>query len=104
MAQNQFGACLYRCQRDMLDEIAYEWLTGNAVFGDFERDVLAHLTDEELAGDCIKEWQLDQPLDVWPQEGPELSHMDAEGYDETDLRRAFARLRERAESLPNGEV
>ncbi len=104
MTNNQWGSCFYSNQHEMLDAIAYDWLSDGGVFGDFERDVLEQITDDELAAECVKGWQLNEALPAWPNEEPEPSHMEGEGYDTDDLVKAFSRLRERAASLPNGEV
>jgi hypothetical protein len=101
MADNQFQGSLYRTQRDMLDSIAYAWLTSQGRIGDAERRILAEETDEALTAECIEGWELNVPEDGWPGDDEKPSHMAAQNYDEADLRNAFARLRE---GVAKGEI
>jgi hypothetical protein len=100
MAENQWGSCLYRSQRAMLDAIAYEWLVDGAV-DDATRKILAKETDEHLTEECVSNWQLNMPEDSWPDEDQKPSHMEEQDYTEADLCEAFARLRK---GIADGEI
>jgi hypothetical protein len=100
----RFTDRLYATRRDMLDDIAETWLSaGGSNSADLQADLLADLTDEQFAAECVAGFSLDErpPVDPWSDEPPE-NHMEAHGYSTTDLAAAFGRLRARmAEKEPS---
>jgi hypothetical protein len=81
----------------MLDSIAYDWITASGSHG--RADTTCYIaatkdmneggieTSEAIAAECIEHWGLNVAID---DETP--AHMAREGYDATDLAKAFARF------------
>lgn len=89
----KFQGCAYRLQEEMLDAIAYEWLSGDGLISEpWQRHLLAIKSDQVLADACIAGLNLD--VGAPNGYGEELpSHMEEYGYGEEELAEAFARLR-----------
>lgn len=100
MSDFQYAATLFRTRADMLAAIALDWASGGGMGEQWVRESFATMTDEALAADCIKSWELDAPsgaeeLDYETGEYVEKpSHMEAQGYTPQDLAAAFADLRD----------
>jgi len=95
-----FQGPLYRGKRNMLDAIAYEWLTaGGANHADDVADALASYTDLALAFETIMaRWLGTGDGDDVP------THMKRNGYTLADLAAAFARFRAaRPDTTPTDE-
>jgi hypothetical protein len=91
----EFQNTIYRTSTDLLDAIAYEWLTAGGLNGpDVIKELQADKTDAELARECIKGWGLDEPFDGSDDEDPPRSWMDERGITEEDLVEAFNQYRE----------
>lgn len=87
----EFQSVLHPTRTAMLRAIAEEWITaGGANDAAFIASELAENTDSELAAECIIGWGLDQANPLSDSE----SHMDARGYDASDLEAAFADVRQ----------
>ena len=92
MSNYEFAGILHRKQTAMLDEIAHRWITSSgSATQDEVRDILLDASDDDLAVECITEWELNQPDDT--DDPDSVSHMARHGYEATDLERAFARFR-----------
>jgi len=89
----EFQNTIYRTSADLLDAIAYEWLTAGGLNGpDVIKELQANQTDAELARECVKGWGLDEPFD--DDADPPHSWMDERGITEEDLVEAFNQYRE----------
>ena len=102
----RFTDRLYATRRDMLDDIAETWLSaGGSNSADLQADLLADLTDEQFAVECVAGFSLDgrPPVDPWSEDAPE-NHMESHGYSQADLAAAFGRARARvAERLADSQ-
>jgi hypothetical protein len=88
----EFAGSLYRNEASMLDAIAHDWITaGGSHTQEDVRRILQDFSDNELADDCITEWELDTPPD--PNDLDRHSHMMTHYYQASDLTAAFARFR-----------
>lgn len=90
----EFQSMHYRCQREMLDAIAAEWLTAGGLNS---RAIIMgmHGTDAEFAEECVDGWGLDR-RDTFDDES--VSHLTRHGYTAEELAEAFGRLRARVAS------
>ena len=87
MGNHEFQGSLYRNEREMLDAIAYAWVGGGDADHEYMREIMAEISDEDLAAECIASgW------DTEPEDGDKRRYIDG------DLVLAFTRLRERLEA------
>lgn len=94
MSGFEFQGLLYPSGRQILDNIAEVWLSGDGSnSADDQASILANSTDEELAAQCVTGWGLGQAEDGRDAEAE--SHMKASGYSASDLTAAFGRLQAR---------
>jgi hypothetical protein len=89
----EFQNTIYRTSTDLLDALAYEWLTKGGLNGPKEiAQLQTGKTDKELARECIKGWELDEGIDV-DADGRPYSWMSERGIWEEDLVEAFNQYR-----------
>lgn len=96
MQRNEFQSTLYRSQVEMLDGIAYAWMTaGGWNTPEMLDDLLAAqgtvVSSDHWAMECIREWGLHEPADDIG-DGPVPSHMQLNGYTQDDLSDAIRRF------------
>ena len=73
MAQNEFAGTLYRTKYEMLDGIAYEYMTAGGLNSSEQIDeILEYISPEDAADEAIQGWELEE-------------HMDDNGYTKEDL-------------------
>ncbi len=99
MTLNEFQSTAYRSTSEMLDGIAFAWMTGGGQ--NSAADIDAMLTDSAApaahAAECIDGWGLDSDCgdEEYDDEGntvPAASHMEFNSYSADDLTAAFARF------------
>lgn len=89
MAILEFQNTLFRTEREMLDAVAYAWLSADGL-NDHDTMVsfIAEQTTHQLASECIQAWGLDRP----EHEGDEQTWMEKRRVTFDDIQEAFARL------------
>lgn len=83
----KFQSALYRNRSDMLDAIAYEFMTGDGANAPEIVDTFVRISPESLAAECIGGWGLDVP---GVKDDSDPSHMETHGYTAEDLANAIA--------------
>lgn len=84
----EFGGCLYRCLDDMLDAIAWAWMTADGANHPTDVDEwVAEGAWSTFTRDCVEGWDLSRAYHP-----DDVSHMYRHGYTFDDLRGAFERF------------
>jgi len=86
----EFGGCLYNNRTALLAAVAETWLTAGGA--NSAAEILAMTeSDEALAAECVKAWDLDQPRDMDDAEAE--SRLAAWDVSQADLAAAISAYR-----------